>query len=117
MKIAFNMILALLVFLAVSSGVTKIMLMPQDVEFFGEYGFTNPILMGFGLIQLVGGILLIIPRTRFWGALMVTITFLISAIILIISGNLALTLVTLFVLSLLLIVMKQSFKRSAMTPQ
>ncbi|WP_126454745.1 hypothetical protein [Sulfuriflexus mobilis] len=47
MSILLKVNLAILVFLAASSGVTKIMLMPQDVEFFGNYGFTNPILMLF----------------------------------------------------------------------
>lgn len=45
MKILSKIILVILVFLAVLSGVTKIMLMPQDVAFFGAYGFFGPILM------------------------------------------------------------------------
>ena len=48
MKIVLNIILAILVFLALAAGVTKIMLMPQDVEFFGKYGFTNSILIAYG---------------------------------------------------------------------
>jgi hypothetical protein len=41
-------ILAILTLLAVSSGITKILLMPQDVNFFGKFGFSDPILIAFG---------------------------------------------------------------------
>jgi len=67
MKLLYNIILVVLVFLAVSSGVTKIMLMQQDVDFFAQYGFTNPILIAFGASQLLGGILLALPKTRIIG--------------------------------------------------
>jgi len=49
MEIFYNVILFILVFLAISSGITKIMLMQQDLEFFGNYGFTNPILITYGV--------------------------------------------------------------------
>jgi hypothetical protein len=41
-----TVILAVLIFLAVSSGITKVLLMRQDVEFFGKYG----------LVQLLVGV-------------------------------------------------------------
>ena len=83
MKILFNVILAILVFLAISSGITKIILMQQDVEFFGKYGFTNSILIAYGAVQLLGGILLALPKSRIIGATLVAITFLVSAVVLI----------------------------------
>ena len=86
--------IAILVFLAVSSGVTKIALMEQDVAFFGAYGFTNPLLMAFGAIQLVGGLLLIAPKTRKVGAILVGITFAISAVLLFLHGSIIQGLVT-----------------------
>ena len=60
-------ILAILTLLAVSSGITKILLMPQDVNFFGKYGFSDPILIAFGSVQLLGGLLLVFTKTRFAG--------------------------------------------------
>ena len=101
MKIFFYIILVLLIFLAISSGITKIFLMPQDVEFFGKYGFSNPILIAYGLVQFVGGVILAIPRTRIIGAAVVAITFLISAIVLFLSGNIPIAIVTLVFTSLL----------------
>ena len=78
MKIAFSILLVLLTALAVLSGVTKITLMPNEVEFFGQYGFSNPMLIAFGAAQLIGGILLPWKKTRFAGAAVVAVTFLVS---------------------------------------
>lgn len=108
MKVFFNIVLFILVFLAVSSGITKIMLMQQDVDFFGNYGFTNPVLITYGVIQLAGGVLLVFPKTRVIGAAMVAITFLISAAILFMSGNIPITIITLVCVFLLVFVIRQS---------
>ena len=108
MKILFNVILTILVFLAVSSGVTKIILMQQDVEFFGKYGFTNPILIAYGATQLLGGILLVLPKSRIIGAAIVAITFLISAVVLAMEGNIPVTIITLICVALLGVVIRKS---------
>jgi len=110
MKLITTIILALLVLLAVSSGITKIALMQQDVDFFGKYGFSNPILIVFGTVQLIGGILLLLRKTRFSGAAIVAITFLISLVLLLLEGNVAVSVATAVAMLLLGIVMKQSWK-------
>ena len=112
MKILIRLILAILVFLAISSGITKIMLMEQDVEFFGKYGFTNPILITYGVTQLFGGILLALPKTRIVGALVVAITFLISLVVLVMAGNYPVAVVTLVCVVLLVPVISKSFDES-----
>lgn len=88
-------VLGILVFLAVSSGITKILLMPNDVEFFGKYGFTRALLVVFGAAQLVGGVMMVIFRTRLLGAAIVSVTFLVSAILLIMEENVPFTIATL----------------------
>lgn len=45
MKVVFIIILFVLILLALSSGISKVLLMPQEVEFFGKYGFSNPPLL------------------------------------------------------------------------
>jgi len=87
-------IVAILTFLAVSSGITKVMLMQQDVDFFGKYGFSNTILMIYGAVQLIGGILLPFPKTRMVGAAIVVITFSISLVVLLMDGNYPVSAVT-----------------------
>jgi len=116
MNIFLKVNLAILVFLATSSGVTKIMLMPQDAEFFGNYGFTNPILIAYGTSQLIGGILLIIRKTRFVGAVIVAVTFLISAVVLIMAGNIPFTVFTFVAMLMLGVVMKQSLNKEKLVP-
>ena len=110
MKIIHYLILAILVFLAVSSGVTKIMLMPQDVEFFTKFGFTKPLLIVIGAVQLVGGALLLMPRARRLGAIVVAITFLISFVLLVLAGDLPVAAVTLVCTALLAYLIKRPTK-------
>ena len=109
MKLASTIILVILMFLAISSGVTKIALMQQEVDFFGKYGFTNPILIAFGALQLIGGVLLAFKKTRFSGAAIVAITFLISLVLLLMEGNIPVSIVTLLATLMLGIIMKQSW--------
>lgn len=108
MSIFIKVILAILVFLAVSSGIMKVLLMPQEVEFFGNYGFTNPILIAYGASQLIGGILLIFSKTRVLGAAIVAVTFLISAVVLFMSNNFPVAIVTCVAILMLLLVMKKN---------
>jgi hypothetical protein len=107
MKIFLYIVLTILVFLALSSGITKIILMPEDVEFFGQYGFTNPVLIAYGGVQLIGGILLAMPKTRVIGALVVALTFLVSAVVLALAGNIPVTIVTLVCVFLLIVIARK----------
>ncbi len=104
-------VLGVLVFLAVSSGVTKVMLMEQDVAFFGKYGFTNPLLIGFGAVQVIGGAMLILPKTRFFGAALVAITFAVSAVVLFLEGSVPFAIATLVALVFLGLTMRWSRQR------
>jgi len=117
MKIAFTIILVILTFLAVSSGVTKVVLLQQDVEFFGRYGFSDAILVAYGAVQLIGGLLLPFNRTRFYGAAVVAITFLISLVVLLMDGNVPVSIATIVMILLLVVVMKQSWKTTPLDSQ
>ena len=110
MKIVSAIILVVLIFLAGSSGIMKMMLMQQEVEFFGRYGFSNPLLIAYGATQLVGGLLLAFQKTRFTGAAIVAVTFLVSLVVLLMDGNIPVSIVTLVATALLGVVMKQSWK-------
>ena len=106
MTIFYYLIVGILVLLALSSGISKTLLMPQEVEFFGKYGFTDPILIGYGLLQIIGGVLLAVPKTRISGAILVAVTFLISAVVLGLSGNTPMVIVTLIFTGLLGVLIK-----------
>ena len=80
MKILRRINLIVLVFLAITSGIAKIILMPQEIEFFGGIGFSNSMLIIFGASQIIGGLMMTLSKTRFVGAIIVAITFAISAV-------------------------------------
>ena len=101
MTLVRNIVIALLVFLAVSSGATKVMLMQQDVMFFGSFGFTDPMLIAFGAVQLVGGLLLIFRSTRLYGALVIAVSFAVSAVLLLMAGSILVAIITLIAICLL----------------
>lgn len=109
MRIASTLVLVILIILSIFSGVTKIALMPEDVEFFEMYGFSNPMLIAFGATQLIGGILMPFRQTRFAGAAIVAITFLVSLVLLLMDGNIPVSIVTAVATLLLGIVMKRSW--------
>jgi hypothetical protein len=92
------------VLLAAASGVSKIMLMPQEVDFFANYGFSNAMLIAFGADQLAGGILMLMAKTRMVGTMLVAITFLWSAVLLVIAGNIPVAIVTVVCVLLLVFV-------------
>ena len=109
-KTGFSILLAVLTVLAISSGIAKIALMQNDVEFFGRYGFSNAMIIAFGTAQLAGGILLPWTRTRFAGATIIACTFLVSLVMLLIDGNIPVSIVTAIATSLLFVVMKLSWQ-------
>lgn len=113
MKAVSVVVLLVLILLAVSSGISKILLMQQEVEFFGRYGFSIPAITIFGTIQVIGGFLMVFTRTRFVGAAIVAITFLISLALILMDGNIPVGIVTVIATLLLGVIMKQSWRSSA----
>ena len=108
MKITMKVILGLLILLAILSGITKIMLMPQETEFFGKYGFNSLLLIIFGVAQAVGGVFMALSKMRIYGAITVLITFGISLLLLMLEGNYAVSAITLIAMALLAAVIKQT---------
>ena len=110
MKSVFTAILVILVLLALSSGITKLLLMEQDVNFFVRHGFTRSMLMTFGFVQVLRSLLMVFAKTRFVGAAVIGVTFLVSLVLLIVDGNLPIGILTVIAILLLGVVMKQSWR-------
>lgn len=89
MKILVITIAVLIGLLSIAAGAAKIALVPEEVEFLSQFGFTSVLIVLFGIVQVMAGLLLIIPKTRFHGALVAAFAFALSAILLLIAGNLA----------------------------
>lgn len=110
MKIISTVILVVLILLAVMSGFAKATLVQQEVEFFGTYGLSNLTLVCYGLVQIIGGLMMIFGKTRFAGAAIVAITFFISLVLLLKEGNLPVSAATIVAILLLGVVLKQNRK-------
>ena len=112
MKSVFTVLLVILVLLALSSGTAKLLLMEQDVNFFGRHGFSPSMLMSFGFVQVLGSLLMVFAKTRFVGAAVIAATFLVTLVLLIFDGNLPVGVLTVIAILLLGVVMKQSWRIS-----
>ena len=103
-----RLILAALVFLSGSSGFAKLLLVQQDVDFFGKYGINTSGVLFFGAAQLAGAVMLVFPKTRLSGVALVAITFLISVALLVLDGNVPFAVFTAIALLLLLYLARAS---------
>lgn len=88
MKVATTIVAVLISLLSIAAGAAKIALVPEEVSFLSQFGFTSALTVTFGIAQVLGGLLLVIPTTRFFGSLIVGLAFALSAVLLLIGGNL-----------------------------
>ncbi len=100
MKVLRVINLVLIVLLSASSALAKIMLMPQEVEFFGQAGLSKPMLVAFGSLQMLAALLFVTTKLRKAGAILAALAFLGSAITIFISGNTAFGLISLLPVAL-----------------
>lgn len=80
--------LVLLIILGISSGIAKIMRIPQEMEFFHEeMGFSVTIIVALGIAQVAAAILMLVPRSRTAGAVVLVATLIFSTVVIFMSGN------------------------------
>ncbi len=77
--------LILITVLSIAAGIPKVMRMTEEVKFFESAGLGTTSVVIFGLVQLVGGALLVFRGTRMWGAAVVALAFLGSAAMLFVA--------------------------------
>lgn len=85
---------ALVTLLGFTAAIPKIMRVPSEVGFFENVGLGADSVVVFGLLQLAGALLMVSLKTRMWGASVVAGTFLGSAVMLLLSGEIAFGLVS-----------------------
>ncbi len=66
--------------LSIATGVFKILQQEEDIRLFDRIGFNETATTLLGVIQLIGGILLIFPKTRKIGAWVMIPTFIVASI-------------------------------------
>ena len=84
-----TIVAVLLGILSVAAGAAKVMLVPEEVTFLGRFGFTSTLIVAFGALQIVGGLLISIPITRLYGALLAGLAFTVSTVLLVLERNFA----------------------------
>ncbi len=87
MKLFQTIVLIVLILLSLSAGAVKIMEMPQEVAFFAQAGLSATSLMILGVVQIAGGSLAIFQKTRRPGVTLVGAGFLVSSIVIFMTGN------------------------------
>lgn len=87
MKIVNILIIAIIALLSIAAGLAKVMQAPQEMEFLQGLGLSTALILAFGLVQIVGGVLLATKKTRMPGAILVTSAFVVSTVLIFIGGN------------------------------
>ncbi|MGI9200301.1 MAG: hypothetical protein ACR2QL_04530 [Woeseiaceae bacterium] len=78
----------LLALLGVAAGVSKMMQTPQEMAFFqGEMGYSSQLIVAFGALQFLGGVMMAFKKTRLAGAILLGLTLFLSCIVIFMSGN------------------------------
>ncbi len=111
MKIAITVLAVLLGLLSIAAGAAKVTLVPEEAAFLHQFGLSNALIIAFGLVQVIGGVLLVVPRTRTFGALACAAGFALSAGLLLVAGNIAFAGVSLLPVVFSGFVAYQSFTR------
>ena len=115
MKTVKIIILVLLIALGISAGIAKVMLVPEELDFFTSVGLSETLLMVFGVIQILAGLLLILKKFRKLGAFILAFTFCVSTILIFINGQTAFAFFSILPVLLTLIILrdKSEFTGSA----
>ena len=80
-------ILIVLVVMSLAAGGAKLLQMQQEVQFFNEAGLGTVPLILLGLIQMVGGGAAILSKSRIPGICLIALGFLLSSIVILMTGN------------------------------
>jgi hypothetical protein len=87
MKIVHILIVAAIAILSVAAGLAKVLQSQHEIEFLQGLGLSIFVIMVFGLLQIIGGVLMAPKKTRMPGAVLVTLGFVVSTVLVFIGGN------------------------------
>lgn len=104
MKLTLTIVSVLIGLLSLAAGLAKVALVPDEVAFLGQFGLSNTMIFVFGAAQIVGGVLLLAPNTRFLGAVVAGLLFAVSSALLMVAGKLAFAAVSLLPVGLAIVV-------------
>lgn len=106
MRIVKIIFLVIVVLLGLGSGTSKVMLLPDEVAFFGKTGLTDVGIQIFGAIQIIGSLMLPFQKGRFLGSLILIVTFLFSTVLILMSGNISFGIFSILPIALIILLLK-----------
>jgi len=108
--ITITVLIYLLAALSAVAGIPKILQMPQELGFLNAIGFSAPAVTALGVVQLIGGVLLLWKRSRLPGAVLAGLALLISAVAIFSGGNTTFGLVSLLPFAVAVVVVFSTLK-------
>ena len=87
MHLAKKINLVLLGLLGAAAGLAKVTQAPPEIAFFGGLGLGAIVVIAFGVLQLVSAVLLIFDSRRHIGAILLCVTFCLSVVMILITGQ------------------------------
>ena len=79
--------LVLLILLGAAAGLAKVTQAPPEVAFFQTLGLGAIVVIAFGILQLVSAVLLIFDSRRHIGAILLGVTFSLSVVMILLTGQ------------------------------
>jgi len=87
MKIFNSILIAIIALLSIAAGLAKLMQVPEEIKFLESFGFSIALISTYGICQILGGVLLVLPKTRVVGAIVTIVAFTLSTVLIFISGK------------------------------
>lgn len=87
MRILILVLAILLGLLSIVAGGAKAARLPEELAFLAGFGFTPGMTAAFGVVQVPGSLLMLVPRTRRPGAAVCALGFGLSTVLLALDGN------------------------------
>lgn len=86
MKVLAKANLALLILLSFATGIVKIQQMPEEMMLFRGAGIPDEMTIVFGIVQVIGAVLLLFGKIRKWGALIMLTSFVLATIVVFVNN-------------------------------
>lgn len=106
MKILLKINFILITLISIATGIFKLLQQEADIQLFEKIGFTATATTLLGVIQLIGGLMLILPKTRKLGAWIMLPTFIIASIAVFANGMIAFGIVSLLFIAMIILILK-----------
>ena len=87
LKVIHILIVLAIAILSVAAGLAKVLQSQHEIEFLQGLGLSMFLIIVFGLLQIIGGVLMAPEKTRMPGAVLVALGFMVSAVLVFIGGN------------------------------